>query len=315
MRTLLFFSLLLITARSFAGDDPFLRLQVNQRNFLNPGTVCPFCKGSCYAAFGMRHAEGSWPVTGNAMYFSIGNDARNQIHGPWDFSYMHSADDNSKTDGYSARYAYAFNIGDWRMGVGARASYYRFEEKVGYGIEGPPAPFIDPITFRGSQFDFDLGTMVTDLHGTYFGASVRHLAEPAVTMKNKVKDLLLTKELGRTFSVMAGSKFDLSDNWDLLPEATFQHNGVYGMIEGGAMLRYDHQWAAGVSVLSGGEAPHLAFHAGFTRQKFKWIAEVEPSAKGVAIETGIVWRFFFQQECDGIPPKPLVKTEFTPHGE
>jgi|GEM_PF-5427421 len=332
MRTFIFSALLLAAIPLGAFTDPFLRLNINQRSFINPGGICPNCTGSWFMTAGLRHFGDEWGKTGSTVYYAFGNDARNRIHGPFDVAYMRNVTSVSHispmavsgsiftvTEAYSARYAYAFDIGSWRAGVGARLSYYRMKEAHEI-FTVPPAGFHEAWTAQGSQFSADLGTLITDLHGTYFGFSVRNITAPSYALRSE-SPLPMEGALTRSCQLIAGSKFDIAEKWDVVPEASFQHNGLGGAVEGGAMIRYNHAWGFGASYMSGEQAPHWSIRAGYTRTKFKWLLSFEPSENGPAVETGIVWRFLYPRTsccininpCDGPPRLDEVHTEFTPH--
>ncbi|TND01815.1 MAG: hypothetical protein FD123_4191 [Bacteroidetes bacterium] len=307
MKTLVF-SFLFIATSAFAFDDPFLRLHINQRSYINPGTVCPFCSGSCYLSYGTRHQHGDYHTQYTAQYAAFGNDARNQLHGPWDVSYMNFNSGRADVNAYSARYAYAFEVGDWRAGIGIRSSYYVMKEtifspEIGQ-VNNPPLP--DSLQCSRGLFDADAGLMITNLHGTYFGFSVRHLAAPVYVLQNEGYAFGEKGSLPRTWHAMAGTKIPIGDHFDISPEATYQFNGKRGVFDGGAMFRYNYRWTAGMSWSTSPGSPHMSFRAGFTHNKFKWITSFEPQAGQWAVETGIVWRFLFQQECTGGPQKPKI---------
>lgn len=315
MRILFLSAVLGCTLTAQALGDPFMRLHLNQRNYINPGSVCPFCSGSSYATFGFRNQQG---ITGDpfrATYFSIGDDSRNALHGPFDLSYSRVRETDFTVDAYSARYAFAFEVGGWRTGIGARVNYMN--------VARVPEMEVSPIHpvmkyTKQNQFDWDAGIMVTNLHGTYFGASLRHIGSKTLsvgTYEGVPAVPGIPFKLKQQAAFVAGTKFDLSSHWDVLPEVTFIHDGETGVFDGGAMIRFNHQWALGASYATGNRTPAVAIRGGFTHQKFKWLATVEPSAAGMAVETGIVWRFNFDGECNGVPPKPIFKKkrEFSPH--
>lgn len=316
MRILFLSALLGLSFNASALGDPFMRLHLNQRNYINPGSVCPFCSGSSYATFGFRNQQG---ITGDpfrATYFSIGDDSRNALHGPFDLSYSRVRENDFTVDAYSARYAFAFETGGWRTGIGARVNYMN----VAHVPEMEVSPIYPVMKFtKQNQFDWDAGIVVTNLHGTYFGASLRHIGSKTVATGNyEVTQPTVpgvSFKLKQQAAFVAGTKLDLSSQWDVLPEVTFIHDGETGVFDGGAMIRFNHQWALGASYATGNRTPAVAIRGGFTHQKFKWLATVEPSAAGMAVETGIVWRFNFDGECNGVPPKPIFKKkrEFSPH--
>lgn len=315
MRLLFLSAVLGCSFTANALGDPFLRLHLNQRNYINPGSVCPFCSGSSFATFGFRNQQGIIGDPFRATYFSVGDDSRNALHGPWDFGYARMREGDFTVDAYSARYAFAFEIGGWRTGIGARVNYMNVV-RVPESDANPMHPVMN--FTKQNQFDWDAGLMVTNLHGTYFGASLRHIGSKTLsvgTYEGVPAVPGIPFILNQQAAFVAGTKIDLDSHWDLLPEATFIHNGETGVFDGGAMIRFNHRWALGASYATGDRTPAVAIRGGFTHQQFKWLATVEPSGAGLAVETGIVWRFNFDGECNGVPPKPIFKKkrEFYPH--
>lgn len=299
-----------------ATGDPFLRLHLNQRNYINPGSVCPFCSGSSFATFGFRNQQGISGDPFRATYFSAGDDSRNRIHGPWDFGYARLRGSLITLDVYSGRYAFAFETGGWRTGIGVRLNYIN-PVKVPENTASPSTSFY---AFKKQPcFDADAGIMVTNLHGTYFGVSLRHIGSRKVVAASADPPTIpqppIDLDMNQQLAFVAGTKIDIAMHWDILPEVTFIHDGNSGVFDGGAMLRFNHQWALGASYATGERTPGFALRGGFTHQRFKWLATLEPSAAGMSVETGVVWRFNFDGECNGVPPKPIFKKkrEFSPH--
>lgn len=313
MRTLLF-ALLFISAPALAFDEPFLRLHLNQRNYMNPGSICPFCSGSCFLTYGMRyqHNGGTNPFV--SQYLAFGNDARNQVHGPWDVMYMNYSSPVNKVNMYSARYAFAIDLNDWRLSIGVRGAYYYIREQQPDVLVAHPGTQEQVVLAgakgRGKLFDADAGVMLSDLHGSYAGVSFRHPGAPSFGISNEGGTVLHRVQLKSAVHAMAGTKIPVGNKFDICPEASFQYQDHKGVFDGGAMFRYKYRWTVGTYWGNVPGSPALSFRAGYTHPKFKWITSVEPSSANFSIETGIVWRFHFNEECTGgacRPPQEKIK--------
>jgi hypothetical protein len=218
--------------------------------------------------------------------YAFGNDAANVIHGPWDLSYAQVKSADVTTKAFGMRYAYAMSIGNWQAAIGMRGSYYTIR---GNG----------DAQFSTKLFDADAGIMATNRKGMYFGMSMLHLGQPSKTIRNE-SDVTYSVELPQTFNMIGGYVQKINTDWDVLPDISFLTNKAENVLMPGAMVRYKHHYAlgGGVTFVSGEEASYQ-LRAGYMSSKFKFLASACPSAAGWTIETGITWRFWFTQDCDG----------------
>lgn len=233
------------------------------------------------------------------MYYAFGNDESNVLHGPWDLSYNIMKAPGLESRAFSLRYAYAVQMGNWKAAIGMRGSYYCIKES--YEIPGATT-----VHFSTKLFDSDAGIMLTNQKGLYVGISMLHLGSPekSVNNENGTSHSISTVQ---TLNIMGGYTQRITDDWDVLPDLSVLNNKTESVLETGALVRFKHHYAlgGGVQFVSNDKTAYK-LRGGYTSSKFKWLVSACPAEAGWNIETGIVWRFWFQQECDGgvCAPKP-----------
>jgi hypothetical protein len=284
MKKILSFVFLLLAGSIFACNNPHFGLALNQRSFYNPAALCPYCVGSSFMSGGLSFMPN---VKNNSGFnYAFGNDAANFIHGPWDLSYAQMKTEGVTTQAFSMRYAYAMQIGKWKAAIGMRGSRYSIH---GNG----------DAHFSTKFFDADAGIMATNQKGTYFGMSVLHLGSPSRTILNE-SGITYAVVLPQTFNAVAGYVQKINVKWDVLPDVSFLSNKTENVFIPGAMLRYKHHYAfGGGATFASNDAATFQVRAGYMSSKFKFLASACPSAQGWTIETGVTWRFWFTQDCDG----------------
>ncbi|HET6992686.1 MAG TPA: hypothetical protein VFJ43_15235 [Bacteroidia bacterium] len=291
------FTALLVSGSVFACHDQRFGLALNQRSFYNPASLCPYCKGSTFLASGLNFMPGIKNDYG--MYYAFGNDEDNIIHGPWDIAYSTSKTSDSYSSAFSLRYAYAMQFGKWKAALGMRGSFYSMRH-------ANPDPGLENSMLSAKLFDSDAGIMVTNQKGLFIGISMLHLGSPGkiVHTENGMAQVISTEQ---TLNVMGGYTQKISDQWDVLPDLSFMNNKTESVLEPGAMIRFKHHYALGTGVtFASNDAPSYEIRGGYMSSKFKWLTSAYQTPQGWSVETGIVWRFWFTQECDGgvCTPKP-----------
>ena len=284
MKSIISLALILVTGSIFACNNPHFGLALNQRSFYNPAALCPYCVGSTFMSGGLSFIPG---VKNNSGFnYAFGNDEDNVIHGPWDLSYAQMKTADVTTKAYSMRYAYAMEIGSWKAAIGMRGSYYSIH---GNG----------DAQFRTKFFDADAGILATNQKGMYFGMSMLHLGSPSRTILNET-GITYSVQLPQTFNAIGGYVQKINENWDVLPDISFLMNKTESVFIPGAMVRLKHHYALGGGMtFASNEKASYQIRAGYMSSKFKFLASACPSAQGWTIETGITWRFWFTQDCDG----------------
>ncbi len=284
MKTIFSLTLTLFTGYIFACNNPHFGLALNQRSFYNPAALCPYCVGSTFMSGGSSFIPGAKNISG--FNYAFGNDADNFIHGPWDLSYSQMKTPEIKMSAYSMRYAYSMQIGNWKAAIGMRGSRYTIK---GNG----------DAQFSTKLFDADAGIMATNQKGMYFGMSMLHLGSPSRTIRNE-SGITYSVSLPQTFNVIGGYVQKISPAWDVLPDVSFLSNKMENVFIPGAMIRFKHHYSLGGGMtFASNEKASYQIRAGYMSSKFKFLASACPSPQGWTIETGITWRFWFTQDCDG----------------
>jgi hypothetical protein len=280
----------MLTGSVFACNNPHFGLALNQRSFYNPASLCPYCKGSTFMATGMNFMPGTKNEYG--MYYAFGNDEDNFIHGPWDFSYSTMRTPDTYSTAFSMRYAYSMQFGNWKAAAGMRGSFYRIHQTN-------PDPGLEKNMLSTKMFDGDAGIMLTNLKGLFIGVSMLHLGSPEKTVKTE-NGISVPISMQQTLNVMGGYTQKINTKWDLLPDLSFMNNKTESALQTGAMIRFKHHYAVGSGVtLSNDDKPAIEIRGGYMSSKFKWLSSATQTPEGWNIETGIVWRFWFKQSCDG----------------
>ena len=296
MKTKIILGLCLFTDSLFACNDPRFGLALNQRSFYNPAALCPYCHGSTFIASGLNFLPGI--KNEHEMYYAFGNDENNILHGPFDFSYSTMKSQEASTTAFSLRYAYAIQFGNWKAAIGMRASHYSIHESV-------KNTGATDANFSSKLFDSDAGIMVTNEKGLYVGISLLHLGSPEKTTaaENGISHSIA---MTQTLNVMSGYVQKINDKWDVLPDLSFLNNKNESVLESGAMIRFMHHYSLGAGVtFASDDKVAYELRGGYMSSKFKWLMSASQSPEGWNVETGIVWRFWFQQECNGAcTPKP-----------
>jgi hypothetical protein len=284
MKKLIASLFILSTTAAFACHDQHFGLALNQRSFYNPAALCPYCKGSSFMSTGLSFMPGVKNNSG--FYYAFGNDAENFVHGPWDFSWSQLRSADVSTKAFSVRYAFAFNVRNWRVAIGVRGSHYKIHD------EGDAQ-------FSTKLFDGDAGFMATNQKGFYIGASLNHLGSPSRTIRNE-NGITYAVSLPQSINVMSGYVQKLNTKWDVLPDISLMTNVNESVFEPGAMVRYNHHYALGGGMtFATDEKATYEIRAGYMSSKFKFLASACPTAEGWTLEGGITWRFWFTQDCDG----------------
>lgn len=222
----------------------------------------------------------------SGFYYAFGNDADNFIHGPWDLAWSEMRSAAVSTKAFSMRYAFAFNVGSWKVAAGMRGSHYKIH---GAG----------DAEFSTKLFDGDAGVMATNQKGFYVGVSMNHLGSPSKTIRNE-SGITYAVSLPQSIDVMSGYVQKLNEHWDVLPDMSFMTNSMESVFEPGAMVRYRHHYAAGGGMtFATNENVVYEIRAGYMSSKLKFLASACPTAQGWTLEGGLTWRFWFTQDCDG----------------
>lgn len=318
------FLLLLFSLAALACESHLYRLSLNQRSFYNPASLCPYCKGSTFAAAGFNFMPAQNQY---GYFFSLGDDGENRLHGPWDFTFGQSIMTDTSFTNYSLRYAWRQDIGaHWKLAAGLRASFVQYQSQK-FQVEDDIGP--EPLSYlvKKNYADMAAGLMLTNTKGFYFGLSVQHINKPALYLKD-VNGNSVQLVADRNYSLMSGTVVKLSNKYDLLPDlnAMYWKNNL--LAQPGCLLRYKHHASIGAGVmLCKNEAPQMDIRGGYTSSVFKWLATVSFTEDGVITETGIVYRFGVKHwrlrkisdPCTGgtcapvQPVEPPKKREFDPH--
>jgi hypothetical protein len=279
----------LLNGAIFACNDHLFHLALNQRSYYNPAALCPYCKGSPFFSTGISFMPGNNNGFGN--YYAFGNDGPNNIHGPWDLAYSFTHSPGSYTTAIGYRYAYAVEVGNWKMAMGFRESFYSIHQTI--AVEGEAKQ-----NYRARVFDTDGGIMLTNTKGIYAGISVLHFTSPQKRLTNE-NGTSLTLGTQVTMSVMGGYVQKLNKKWDLLPDVSMLKNKTETVAETGTMIRYNHHLAVGGGMtLSTDDKPNYEIRGGYMSSTFKWLFSASPSTQGWNVETGIVYRIQ-SGPCDG----------------
>lgn len=222
MKTILACIFTLVLFGTFAQQDPATTLFWNSFSLRNPAATGLFNKH--FAALNGRlqwdEVDGA-PRTASAIY-----DLKwDQIHGGIGINYEIDKIGFNTQHQFNLNYAYHFSLSETKkISIGTSIQYLQFAMNPDWY---PPQTSFDnslPTAYRSSAIDMNLGMMYkTDK--LLLGLSTSHLLTSTIKYSN-YNNILTYYRLARLYYANCSYRFDLSENFQLVPSILLQSDIV-----------------------------------------------------------------------------------------